>query len=228
MAHRKRYSPTIHLALLFPLIHAAAFAQQEPTTADQVVNQYLEAVGASHFSSVTTLMEIGDLDGNLGNLTSGAVKNGEHGTFEYYFKSPNLRFNSEVSDNKVIAFYGCDGKTAWYIDATLNRMEIKPKAGGTSECEAGFKPALSTLSDSKRKMRLLKKKAVAGSMAWAVKIDDRISRPETFYFDTVTFLLLRKTSVAIPICLNPLPSLEWKLTGTSRRIQKTYDSFSRS
>ncbi|PYX46172.1 MAG: hypothetical protein DMG79_17340 [Acidobacteria bacterium] len=81
MAHRKRYSPTIHLALLFPLIHAAAFAQQEPTTADQVVNQYLEAVGASHFSSVTTLMEIGDLDGNLGNLTSGAVKNGEHGTF---------------------------------------------------------------------------------------------------------------------------------------------------
>jgi len=188
VTYRTWLSATLHLALLFSLLHAAAIAQQEPTAADQVVTKYLEAVGASHFSSVTTLMEIGDRDW-AGSESPMQAQN-RHGAFEYYFKSPNLRFSSHVSQNKVIALYGCDGRVAWQIDANLNRTETPPKPGSASECEAGFKPALSGLLESKPKMRLLKEKAVEGSMAWEIKIDDPKS-PEKLYFDTKTFLLLR-------------------------------------
>lgn len=188
MAYRAWFSVTIHLALWFPLLPAVAFAQQEPTTEDQVIAKYLEAVGASHYSSVTTLMEIGDRDWE-GSESPMQAQN-RHGTFEYYFKSPNLRFSSHVSQNKVIALYGCDGRVAWQIDANLNRTETQPKPGSASECEAGFKPALSGLLESKPKMRLLKEKAVEGSTAWEIKIDDPKS-PEKLYFDTKTFLLLR-------------------------------------
>lgn len=197
MGYRTWVSPTICFALLFPLLHAVAFAQQEPTTADEVVTKYLEAVGASHFSSVTTLTEMGDLDGNLKNFWVGSEspvqsQNRDHGTFEFYFKSPNLRFSSNLSENKVIFLHGCDGRVAWYIDAYLNRTEIKPKPGSAFECEEGFKPALSVLHESKLKMRLLKKKAVGGSMAWEIKVDDPKSPgSEKLYFDTETFLLLR-------------------------------------
>lgn len=205
MAYRTWFSVTIHLALWFPLLPAVAFAQQEPTTADQVIAKYLEAVGASHYSSVTTFMEIGDLDGNLGNswqgFTSGvSIQKWEHGTFEFYFKSPNLRFSSDVTDNRVIALYGCDGRVAWHIDATLKRTEIKPKPGSASQCEGGFKPALSDLSQSKLRMRLLKKKEVEGNMAWEIKIDDPKSPgSEKLYFATGTFLLLRSLSLGLSV-----------------------------
>lgn len=198
MAYRTWVSARIHVGLLFLLLPGAAFAQQEPTTADQVVTKYLEAVGAAHFSSVTTLVETGDLDGNLGHLWEGLpsgvrVQKREHGSFEFYFKSPNLRFSSNVTEgNLVIGLHGCDGKVAWYIDADLKRTEVKPKPGSAYECEEGFKPALSSFRESKLNMRLLKKKEVEGSMTWEIKIDDPRSRgSETFYFDTETFLLLR-------------------------------------
>ena len=197
MAYRTWFSATIHLGFLFSLLHAAAFAQQEPTTAEQVVAKYFEAVGASHFSSVTTLLEIGDLDGNLTNFWVGSDSAAQaqyqsHGTFEFYYKSPNLRFSSNVAGNKVLALHGCDGRVAWNIDETLNRKEIKSKPGSASECEEGFKPALSALSESKVKMRLLKKKTIEGKMAREIRIDDPTSSgSEKLYFDTGTFLLLR-------------------------------------
>jgi hypothetical protein len=181
------------------LIHGLlAFSQQEPVTADQVIARYLEAVGAARFSLITTFVKRGDLYGNLTNFWRGSrspvqSQNKERGTFEFYFKSPNLRFGSTVTEkNAVVALYGCDGQKAWYIDAALNRSEFKPKPGNEYACEEGLEPMPTRLSDPKTRMRLVKKKEVDGHMAWEIKVDDSKSQWSTTYdFDVESYLLLR-------------------------------------
>jgi len=92
-----------------------------------------------------------------------------HGTFEFFFKSPNLRFSSMITaDNKVIELRGCDGKIAWYIDASLTRKVLKPKPGAY-ECDQGFEPELSRARLSGITLRLLKRKQINGRTAWGVK-----------------------------------------------------------
>jgi hypothetical protein len=135
---------TIHLGLLFHLSLATVFAQDEPTAADQVVARYMEAVGAGRFSSITTFEERGDLYGNLttfwqGYRAPGQSQNKERGTFEFYFKTPNLRFSSTLNEkNRVVALHGCDGKVSWYIDTYLKRSDFKPKPGSEYDCEKGL------------------------------------------------------------------------------------------
>jgi outer membrane lipoprotein-sorting protein len=189
---------TIHLGALFFLLQPATFAQPEPTTADQVITRYMEAIGADRFSSITTFVERGDLYGNLTNFWQGSRAPGqsqkkEHGTFEFYFKRPNLRFSSSLTEkNLVIALHGCDGKVAWHVDAYLKRGEFKPKPGSEYDCEKGFEPMPSHLREANIKIRLTKKKEVEGRVAWEIRVDDPKSQgPETYYFDAETYLLLR-------------------------------------
>ena len=114
MSLRTWFQTAIHLSALCLL--PAAIAQQEPTTADQVISRYMEAIGANRLSSITTVMESGELYGNVTNFWQGYRSpsqplNKQHATFETYFKSPNLRFSSSVTEkNQVIAIHGCDGK----------------------------------------------------------------------------------------------------------------------
>jgi len=183
---------------LFLLLQAATFAQQAPTTADQVISSYMEAIGAERFSFVSTFVEIGDFDGNvtslnLGYLSPGQYRDKTRGTFEIYFKSPNLRFSSRLSEtNQLVELDGCDGKVAWYIDSAGRRTEFKPKPGSEYGCDEGFKPPLSRLRDRTSRMRLVKKNPVEGRAAWEVKVDvPKSSVSETYYFDAETFLLLR-------------------------------------
>jgi hypothetical protein len=179
-------------------LHCAAIAQQETLTADQVISKYTEAVGGDRFSTITTLVESGELSGNLTNFGQGyrspwQSQNKQRGTFESYFKSPNLRFHSTVTDNnQVLALFGCDGEVSWYIDASLKRTELRPKLGSEGECEKGFKAPLFRLRELKAKMRLVKKKEIEGRAAWEIKVDGPTSwGGGTYYFDAETFLLLR-------------------------------------
>ena len=114
-------------------------------------------------------------------------------TFEFYFKSPNFRFSSTLTENNsVIALHGCDGKVAWYIDARLKRSEFKPKPGSEYECEDGFDPVPSRLRKANVRIRLIKKKTVEGRPAWEIKAADPNSQgSDTYYFDAETYLLLR-------------------------------------
>jgi hypothetical protein len=194
---RKRFEVAIHLAALL-LLGAMAFAQQDPVTAEEVVSRYRKAIGADRSSSITSFVERGDLDGNLLNFWWGQnsttqSQHNEHGTFESYFKSPNLRFNSSISaKNQMIGLHGCDGKIAWYIDAFAKRTEFKPKPGSEYECSEGFQLMPGHLRDPNIKMRLHKKKEIDGRMAWEVKVDPpRSSVTESYYFDAETFLLVR-------------------------------------
>ena len=198
MSYRRWILVTIHLGVLFHFSLAPVFAQHEPTTADQVLTRYMEAIGADRFSSITTFAERGDLYGNLTNFwqgfrAPGQSQNKEHGTFEFYFKTPNLRFISNLTEkNLVIALHGCDGKVSWYIDAHLKRSEFKPKPGSEYDCEKGFEPMPSHLRQANVKMRLTKKKEVQGRMAWEIKVDDPKSQgSEIYYFDAETYFLLR-------------------------------------
>ncbi len=198
MSYRRWILVTIHLGVLFHFSLAPVFAQHEPTTADQVITRYMEAIGADRFSSITTFAERGDLYGNLTNFWQGFRAPGqsqhkEHGTFEFYFKTPNLRFSSNLTEkNLVIALHGCDGKVSWYIDAHLKRSEFKPKPGSEYDCEKGFEPMPSHLRQANVKMQLTKKKEVEGRMAWEIKVDDPKSQgSEIYYFDAETYFLLR-------------------------------------
>jgi hypothetical protein len=174
------------------------FAQQEPTTADEVLSKYMEAVGADRYASVTTFMERGENNGNLTSFGWGSISQrqsggAEHGTYEFYFKSPNLRFSSSTTDQqRIIAIGGCNGKVGWYISPDMKRTEFKPKPGSAGQCEEGFKPPLRQLREPKVKIRLLGKKEIEGHMAWEIKADDPTSTASgTYYFDAETHLLLR-------------------------------------
>jgi hypothetical protein len=194
---RKCFLAAIHICALFLLLTTAR-AQQDPATAEEVVSRYMQAIGAEKFSTITTFVQRGDLDGNLSNFWQGyrspmQSQGKEHGTFESYFKSPNLRFSSTVSDkNMVIGLHGCDGTTAWYIDSFLRHTEFKLKPGSEYDCWEGFQLVPSHLREPKVKMRLLKKKEIEGHTAWEIKVDaPKSSVTETYYFDAETFLLLR-------------------------------------
>lgn len=177
-----------------------AFGQDEPKTAQEVIDRYLNAVGGERFASITTFEERGELSGNLANFRGGSRSPGQfenkgHGTFEFYFKSPNLRYGSTLSANDlVIALHGCDGKVSWYIDAYLNRSEFKPKPDDERDCKNGFEPDPLNLHRAHLKMRLGKKKEIEGRVVWEVKIEDpKAPWTENYYFDAETFLLLRSS-----------------------------------
>jgi hypothetical protein len=194
---RTWFQTTIHVSALC-LLQPAAIAQQEPITANQVISRYMEAIGANRFSSITTLIESGELYGNVTNFwrsyrSPWQSQNKEHARFDSYFKSPNLRFSSTVTEtNQVIAVHGCDGKMGWYIDSSLRRTEFKTKPGSESDCEEGLQAPQSRLRQPNTKMRLVKKKGVEGRMAWEIKVDvPTSSATETYYFDAETFLLIR-------------------------------------
>ena len=180
------------------LLQAAAIAQTEPVTAEQVISRYMEAIGANHFSTITTVMESGELSGNVTNFWQGyrspwqSAKT-QRATFETYFKSPNRRFSSTLTENnQVLDMHGCDGNVGWHIDSSLQRTEFKPKPGKEGACEEGYQIPLSQLRQPNIKMRLVKKKEVEGRMAWEIRVDvPKRSFRDTYFFDAETFLLVR-------------------------------------
>ena len=176
----------IHLSAMLLLSESLMFADDEPS-ADQVIARYMDAIGANRFSSITTFAEHGEM---FGALTS---NKSEHAVFDFYFKSPNLRFSSSITAaNRLISLRGCDGRIAWFIDSRMQRSEFTPKAGKEFDCEKGFDPMPSGLLSPKKKTRLIKKKEIAGRSAWEVSVYDQTRHVhETYYFDAETYLLVR-------------------------------------
>jgi hypothetical protein len=177
-----------------------AIADQESVTPDQIIARYLQAIGAEQFPSITTFVERGEIQeiitdpniANLGRLSSPPPMQ-RHERYETYFKSPNLRFSSVISeDNQLWEMHGCDGKVAWYIDPFLKRREFKPKPGREYSCETGFKSSSPLELNEHAKMRLAGKKTVQGRSVWEIKIENaKPEWPDTYYFDAETYVLLR-------------------------------------
>lgn len=173
-----------------------ASGQQNPTTADQVIANYLLAIGGSdRIASIATFAEQGELSGNLsgfGQPFAPPTIGKDHGTFEFYFKRPNLRFYLLHRPNEAVVMHGCDGKTAWYIGADAVTHEFKPKPGSEYQCEKGYAPMpLLTRAPSLR-LQLKGKKKIGDRMAWAVRVQNpKSTSTDTYYFDTESFLLLR-------------------------------------
>ena len=57
---------------LVSFLVVTSFAQDEPTTAEQVIARYRAAIGAERFASITTFEERGELYGNIMNFWAGA------------------------------------------------------------------------------------------------------------------------------------------------------------
>ena len=177
----------IHLSAVLFLSRPLTFADEEPSTADQVIAKYMDAIGANRFSSITTFAERGEM---LGDFTS---RSKEQALFEFYFRSPNLRFSSSVTAaNRIIALHGCDGRIAWYIDSSMSRTEFTPKPDKEFDCEHGFEPMPSRLRGPQAKTRLIKKKKIEGHSAWEIAVNDQKSHVHaTYHFDAATYLLVR-------------------------------------
>lgn len=187
-------------AAILSCMHKPVLADQESVMPDQIITRYLDAVGAGRFPSVTTFVERGEIENtitnpnlaNLGRLSTPPPLQ-QHMRYEYYFKSPNLRFRSTISEkNEVMGLHGCDGKVTWYIDGSLKHQEFSPKPGQEGDCENGFEELPRWLRDAKTKIRLTGKKKMQGRVAWEIKAESpKPQWPETYYFDAETYLLLR-------------------------------------
>ncbi len=185
MSGRKWILIAVCLGVLFQFLPPWSAAQDEPVTAEQVVTRYLDAIGADKFPSITTYMQIGE-QRRSGDPASG--------TFESYFKRPNLRFASVFGpNNSLIAMHGCDGKITWVIDTYGRRSEFKPKLGSEYECAEGFHNISSLLLQANVKLKLIKKKEFEGRVVWEIKAEFPKSRwSDNFYFDAETYLLLHR------------------------------------
>jgi len=185
------------LGVLLCAWQARAFGQQDPITADQVVANYLQAIGGSdRLAAITTFAEKGELSGNLttfGRPFVSPTVGKEHGTFEFYFKVPNLRFALQHrGTNTNATMQGCNGTLAWYVGPDGVTHESEPKAGSESECKKGYEPIPLRIRAPNLRLHLKGKKKVAGRMAWAVRAQDpKSSSTDTYYFDEETYLLLR-------------------------------------
>jgi len=182
---RRWFLIAAHLGIIFHFSPAPAVAQDEPVTAEQIVTRYLDAIGADKFPAIVTFMEVGDRR-QSGDSTDG--------TFESYFKRPNLRFSSIFgANNSLMIMHGCDGKITWAIDVSGRRSEFKPKPGSEYDCAEGFQNISSLLRAPNVKLRLVKKKEFEGRMVWEIKAEYPKSRwSDSFYFDAETYLLLHQ------------------------------------
>ncbi len=187
-------------AAILSCLQTPAFADEETVTPDQIIARYLHAIGAEQIPSIVTFVERGEIQNtitnpnaaNLGRLSVPPALR-QHQRYEYYFKSPNFRFSSIISENnQVIALHGCDGKVAWYIDASLKRQEFTPKPDREFDCENGFKSLSPLRRDEHTKIRLVGKKKMEGRIAWEIKVENAKSQwSDTYYFDAETYLLFR-------------------------------------
>ena len=206
---------------LHPL-QSSAFGQQNPINADQVIAKYLEAIGGSdRISSITSFAEKGELSGDLesfGHIFAPPTVRKEHGTFEFYFKTPNLRFSVLRGENNVVLrMYGCDGKVAWYIGADGVRREFKPKPGSEYECEKGYQPIPLLLHAPNMKIQLKGKKKIASQITWAVRVQDPKSpATDTFYFDLQTHLL---------VCWETTGPYGLSSQGSQFKVERLYSDF---
>jgi hypothetical protein len=190
------------LGALLSALQAPAFGQQNAITADQIIANYLLAIGGSErIESITTFAEKGELSGDLTNFGQPFVPTNtrkEKGTFQFYFKAPNLRsYLLESENDTVLAMRGCNGTVAWYVGADAIRREVKPKPGNEYECENGYDPVPLGKREPNLRFQLKGKKKVADRMAWAIRAyGPRSQSIDTYYFDADSYLLLRRETMA--------------------------------
>jgi hypothetical protein len=187
---------------------ASALGQQNPTTADEVIANYVTALGGSaKFAAITSFVEKGELSGNLdgfGQPFGRRTLQPEHGTFEFYFKAPNFRFGLLLRDNDAIStLHGCDGTMAWYMGPDAVPHESKAKPGSENECKQSYEPMPLLIRSPNLRVQFKGQKKVADRMAWVVRTEEpKSSSTNTYYFDAKTFLLLR-WDIFLPSELGP-------------------------
>jgi hypothetical protein len=172
-------------------------AQQTPADANQVIANYRAAIGSPQkFAAITSLIERGELSGDLaGPLPPFHAPTGrsDRGSFEYYFKAPNLRVTvTRFANDAIVAARGCDGNVAWYANGFQGRGVIKPKPGVLYDCDPGYDPVPQILRDPAALMKFKGIKKVGGRQALVVHVESRkLHRAEVEYFDPATYLLIR-------------------------------------
>jgi hypothetical protein len=218
----RRFLVTTWLGLSLYFCQVPVFGQPNPITADQIVANYVQAIGGSdRIASITTFAEKGYLSGNLTSFEQPFAPPNmtkEKGAFEFYFRAPNLRsYLLHRENNTELTMWGCDGTIAWHIGANGARHEFKPKPGSEYECKKGYGPMAFGVRTPNVRLQLKGKRKVGDRMAWAIQAQDPKS-PSTdiYYFDTETYLLLRWETVG---------SLIFASQGPAFRTDRLYSDY---
>ncbi|MGA8273863.1 MAG: hypothetical protein WB919_20030 [Candidatus Sulfotelmatobacter sp.] len=176
------------------------FSQQDPTTAGELLERYVQAIGgADRIAAITTFAKSAETSSDLGATrtygTAVSQKNGQ-GTFEFYYKAPNLRFALITGNNEVLSVQGCDGALSWHIDRAGNKSEFKPKPDNEYECSGGYEPMPLVMPAPRLQLKLKGKKKVSGRFTWAIEVKDPKSEvTDVYYFDAENYLLVRSDAV---------------------------------
>src|SRR4030088_1192182 len=154
------------------LISASAFflipwatAQQTSPTADQILDNYIKAVGGmDKFSAVQTWTEKAEVTGDLStyNPVISSVSTREHGTVETYYKAPNLWITFVRTDKNIgLATFGCDGTSSWDFFPRMGFDEHRAQPGDEGNCRT-LAPLPIRLRERKAKLKLKGQKEIDG------------------------------------------------------------------
>ncbi len=167
MFPKRRFLNAIRLILLLAVWRSISPAQNPPTTPEEVISRYQAALGGTqNFSAIASLIEKGEISGDL---TRSPVRyeapslRKDHGSYEFYFKAPNLHMSVTIIGGHLLGSRGCDGKVAWYANPYQGVEEIKQKAGELSDCETGYSPVPWLLREPNAHLRLKGTKKLGGA-----------------------------------------------------------------
>jgi hypothetical protein len=193
------------------LLVTSAEAQGPTITAQEIVQSFLTAIGQEKTADVKSLAikaEVtGDISQAIGFYKAPKLAK-EHGTWESYYKAPNLRLTFvRTEKNAAASMAGCDGTQSWYFTPWVGLHEVKPKAGDSSSCDAGIKLVPSVLLDPKTAFALKGTTQINHRACYEVQVKSlKGTNAARYFFDIDTFLLIRTVSFSEPFM--GLPSIE--------------------
>lgn len=185
-------------AIMSGILLSGGSLAQQPLTADQVLDKYMEAVGgAAKLSAVSTLYDRTDITGDLESVPMYRAPTGpkSHGTGQAYFKAPLLRISWVRNDkNVVVSALGCDGNDFWVYTPRIGMQKRKVTTEHEYSCEAGMTLLPTQLRRENAKLEMRGQKEVAGRTTFVIHADAPGHPPLTFYMDSANYLLLRVDS----------------------------------
>jgi hypothetical protein len=189
-----RTTPVSALIFLTGLLLAQPANSADIPTGDSLMERSLASSGgASAFAKIKSAAMTGKVE-LVGHNLSGPVQIFQQGDKSYTaIELPGI---GKVEE-------GFDGKTAWETNS-LQGPRIKDGEEKAVAARASRMNLMSTWRDFYKSAHTLGEESVAGKPAWKVELTPTEGKPETFYFDKESGLLVRMTQT-VTTALGEIP-----------------------
>lgn len=155
-------------------------------TVEQILDKYEKATGSNvRRTKIKSIVTKGSFE-----IASLGVK----GTVEVYQKAPNKMFTIQNIPGFGVITDGYDGQTAWTQDPTSGLRQKKGEELAQTKRTADF---TGTLRSQFSKFELKGTEKVEGKDAYVIVATPNEGKPETWYFDTQTGLMIRSDATIV-------------------------------